>query len=104
MRHIVTVVLVAVLAGYAYADIMRSSSPTGIQVIGSAHLAATQEDAAAVSIGSGNTARNATATVSGSSTSVRGDTVIKATQKKASAMTYGHNNAAANEAGNIGGK
>lgn len=106
MRHVNTMIfaLVATVAGTAHAELMRSSTPLGIQVVGNTRLAGGQEDVSAISIGSGNTARNAAATVSGTGTNIRGDSTITATQKKASSVTYGRNNAATNEAGQIGGQ
>ncbi len=82
---------------------MGSSNDKGVQIQGNTDIKATQEEAAAVAAGVGNTAQNAAGTVK-SGVQIQGNTTVKAKQKKTTAVAVGKHNKAANEAGVIEGK
>jgi hypothetical protein len=105
MRTIAVLVTSALLASPVFAEqqIMRSSSPQGVQIQGNADVRAQQESAAAVSVGQDNEAKNSAGAIR-AGTQIQGNTVIKAEQKNARAVAVGKDNKAANEAGVVGGK
>ncbi len=104
MRSVVALLTVGVLAGAAYAQqpIIRSSSPSGVQVVGNTDLRAEQKTVTAVAVGAGNEAKNSAATAS-RSVQIQGNTTIKAEQKNTTAIAVGAKNKSTNEAGTIGG-
>lgn len=78
-------------------------SDKGTQVQGNTEIKASQENAAAVAVGEGNTAKNTAGAIKGN-TQVSGNTKITAKQKNTAAVAVGKNNKAANEVGVVGGK
>ena len=104
MRNIVTLIASVVVALPVWAQpVMRSSSPSGVQIQGNTDIKAKQDDAAAVAVGQSNEAKNTAGAITGG-TQIQGSTNIKVEQKNARAVAVGKDNKAANEAGTIGGK
>ena len=104
MRKIVTLIASAVVALPVLAQpVMRSSSPSGVQIQGNADIKAKQDDAAAVAVGQSSEAKNTSGAIK-DGTQIQGNTKIKAEQKNARSVAVGKDNKAANEAGTIGGK
>ena len=81
---------------------MSSPNAQGVQIQGNTDIKADQENATAVAVGEGNTAKNTAGAIKGG-TQIQGNTKIKASQKNATAIAVGKGNKAANEAGVIGG-
>ncbi len=81
----------------------RSSNPQGVQIQGNTEIKAQQDNAVAVSIGEGNTAKNTAGAIKGG-TQIQGNTKIHAKQKNTTAIAEGRNNKAVNDAGVIGGE
>jgi hypothetical protein len=75
---------------------------TGVNIQGNTTLKASQENSAAIAIGDGNTAKNATGAIRGGTT-IKGNTNINAKSKNTAAIAIGKNNSASNQAGVIGG-
>jgi hypothetical protein len=104
MRTIALLIASALVAVPVLAQpVMRSSSPAGVQIQGNTDIRAKQEDAAAVSAGQGNEAKNSAGAIK-DGTQIQGNTNIKVEQKNARAVAVGKDNKATNEAGVIGGK
>lgn len=104
MRTLVLLIVSALVAAPVWAQpVMRSSSPAGVQIQGNTDIRAKQEDAAAVSAGQANEAKNSAGAITGG-TQIQGNTNIKVEQKNARSVAVGKDNKAANEAGVIGGK
>lgn len=95
--------LLAATFTVAAQDVIRSSSPRGMQVQGNTELRVSQDSAVAVSVGQANVARN-TAAALREGVQIQGKTSIKVEQSNTKATAVGKNNAAGNEVGVIGGK
>ena len=104
MHKVITLIASLLVAVPVLAQpVMRSSSPSGVQIQGNTDIRAKQDDTAAVAVGRGNEARNTAGAIAGG-VSIQGNTNIKVEQKEAKAVTVGRDNKATNEAGVIGGK
>lgn len=103
MRSLAIILALAASMPAFSQEILRSSSPQGVQVRGNTDLKASQESSAAVAVGEANTAKNTASAVKGS-TQIQGNTKVTTEQKNAKATAVGKNNAAGNEVGVIGGK
>ncbi len=75
---------------------------SGVNIQGNTTLKSSQENAAAISIGEGNSAKNATGAIRGGTT-IKGNTNINAKSKNTAAIAIGKNNSASNQVGVIGG-
>jgi hypothetical protein len=104
MRNIVTLIASVLVALPVLAQpVMRSSSPSGVQIQGNTDIRARQDDAAAVAVGQDNEAKNSAGAIK-AGTQIQGNTNIKVEQKNAKAVAVGKDNKVTNEAGTIGGK
>lgn len=104
MRTIVLVIAAISFALPVFAQpVLRSSSPSGVQIQGNTDITAKQDDTAAVAAGQNNEAKNSAGAIKDGS-QIQGNTNIKVEQKNARAVAVGKDNKATNEAGIIGGK
>lgn len=102
--RILILISAAIVALPVFAQpVMRSSSPSGVQIQGNVDLRAKQDDSAAVAAGQDNEAKNSAGAIKGG-TQIQGNTNIKVEQKNARSVAVGKDNKATNEAGVIGGK